>query len=134
MRTCHKCHQDLPESAFARDKAARDGLQVQCTRCIHPQNNCACGRLKDKRAAKCHLCHRSRLRVLVAQPLPAEKKCCTCKRTLSIDEFWGSTTRTTGIRPMCKDCSSPKDLCVCGKPKDVRSRTCRSCFLARGRS
>lgn len=74
FKKCYKCKENLPSTAFYKNKTKSDGLQGRCIKCSNSVD-------------------------IIDRFKPAEnslKRCCTCKLFLSIDNF-GKSKNKPGV-------------------------------------
>lgn len=47
MKTCSKCHRELPEEQFYKSRKSKDGLQDMCKECVAENNRAQYARMKS---------------------------------------------------------------------------------------
>ena len=94
-KTCTRCSQELPLSAFARGTQYRDGLQYWC-------RDCSADAYRQRRTAMGKSVRRPR-------EVPAgHKHCLQCDKTKPHDQ-WSRATRTKdGLATACKTCMAAR--------------------------
>jgi hypothetical protein len=107
LKECPLCQRTLAASAFAKDKAARDGLCHICKEC---------GR---ERSLAYYYAHHATIlapkSVEHLDPQTTSKVCRTCKATKPLAAFHKARARRDGRSTECKDCKSHYN-------KDYRAR------------
>lgn len=142
IKTCPGCNTEKPIREFHRMMRSKDGLQTNCKTCT----------------TKRHLVSRERCKVKwkgrdqLSKHLTGRKKCCACKLSLSLSEFYPSQCRPDGFSTRCRGCSSKahrmskygisepkgKECDICGGTKclsidhchvsgNLRGTLCRAC-------
>ena len=87
-KRCTKCGKSLPVSEFHKHPSTRDGLQNHCKVCIRAYQRQRRQRLKDEGP------------VIVRD----KKRCCSCRKTKPISEFYKEAGTLDGYTPQCKAC------------------------------
>ncbi|MER6049633.1 endonuclease VII domain-containing protein [Streptomyces sp. NPDC001793] len=95
VKRCPRCKDDKPGTAFARNRAMRDGLQVYCRECAssyHQTRQVARGRSVRPRV-----------------DVPAEHKYCrTCGEIKPHSEWTRNRSASDGFATLCKSCKAVK--------------------------
>lgn len=97
-KTCPKCTKALPLYKFAKNRCAKDGLQVYCRPCFK----------LIRKAGK------------LRKP-PANKTCSDCKQTFPNTEFWKNKSQRDGLQNYCKSCNKARNDRYRSQP-DVKDR------------
>ncbi len=92
-KCCADCKQDLPPTAFVRDRQRLDGLSTYCRRCRGVRDAAYRGRVKQANRT--------------ASP-PVSKRCCHCKQELPSSKFQVNTRSRDGLASVCKSCTAAR--------------------------
>jgi len=95
VKRCSRCKESRPRAAFAKNKAARDGLQAYCRECwaeYHQTRQLAKGR-------------NVRPRVKVPE---GHKYCRSCGEIKSHSDWHRNATASDGLATCCKACKAAK--------------------------
>lgn len=89
-KTCTKCKEPKPLTAFGKSKQTDDGLLRQCKKCTSERARLNYFRQKQEKQSRI---------------LPAEKRCSVCESTKPSSEFYRRAGNKDGLNRWCKACS-----------------------------
>jgi len=105
-RTCQRCKQDLPASAFGKTSGRRDGLHTHCRECCKLRHRATPG--YGRRPVRC-----------TTDVLPGQKGCPKCNQSLPLSAFGADRSRPSGLHCYCKECIN---VAARSRPADHTSR------------
>jgi len=119
-KRCIICHKKKPASSFYDTVYFKDGLYNICRDCFHTQKYNLQQRWKEERTK---------------QPMPTQKTCHQCHRTLAITAFYPSDHAKDGIENICIDCNTKRRQALISRwseyrnthPVQIREKTCPRC-------
>lgn len=108
-KTCARCKQELPRSAFYAKMEAKDGLESYCIECKRADSR---ERLARKRAAE------GKAPAPEAYKPIETKRCPHCGRDLPISEYYMKDGKPNWI---CKECTKAYNVMMAKKKRDAKS-------------
>lgn len=106
-KTCPDCQQNLPGSAFGKDKHKSGGLTTYCKKCTKVRRDTFRNEHREHfNEMNRESARRRRKEVYPFRPVTKTEKTCTnCKQFLPISEFARQKSSSDGLHSWCMDCS-----------------------------
>lgn len=119
-KRCVVCHKKKPASSFYDTVYVKDGLYNICRDCFLAQKRDLQQRWKEERTK---------------QPMPAQKTCHRCHRTLAVTAFYPSDHAKDGVENICIDCDTQRHRDLVSRwsedrkthPVQIEEKTCPRC-------